>query len=337
MYQLDDLDRGLLHALHVNGRAPFSHIAEALDVSTQTVARRYRRLRALASLRVIGLTDPQRTGESLWLARFSATPQAAQDIANSLARRSDTSWVKLASGGTEIVAVVRENNHSLLLHDTPRTTSITAVSAHYILHTYLGGPTAWSGHTTALSEDQQRLLRPPAVAGGSDQPLMAEDASLLAALGRDGRTSHADLATVTKRSPSTVARRLADLQASGAVFFDVEIDPACLGARAEALLWMSVMPARLDEVAGDPRPARRAGVRGGDDRPDQPGGARAVPDPGGAARLPDPPAGHARRDQRHGDRPGPARHQVGGPAEPAGTRRVTSARRPTQAPVAPLG
>ncbi|WP_330277042.1 AsnC family transcriptional regulator [Lentzea sp. NBC_00516] len=250
MYQLDDLDRGLLHALHVNGRAPFSHIAEALDVSTQTVARRYRRLRALASLRVIGLTDPQRTGESLWLARFSATPQAAQDIANSLARRSDTSWVKLASGGTEIVAVVRENNHSLLLHDTPRTTSITAVSAHYILHTYLGGPTAWSGHTTALSEDQQRLLRPPAVAGGSDQPLMAEDASLLAALGRDGRTSHADLATVTKRSPSTVARRLADLQASGAVFFDVEIDPACLGARAEALLWMSVMPARLDEVAG---------------------------------------------------------------------------------------
>ena len=39
---LDDLDRALIHALHIDGRAPFSQIAAALDVSPQTVARRYR-------------------------------------------------------------------------------------------------------------------------------------------------------------------------------------------------------------------------------------------------------------------------------------------------------
>ncbi len=36
----DDLDRGLIHALHIDGRAPFSRIAAVLGVSAQTVARR---------------------------------------------------------------------------------------------------------------------------------------------------------------------------------------------------------------------------------------------------------------------------------------------------------
>jgi DNA-binding transcriptional regulator YhcF (GntR family) len=42
---LDDLDRALIHALHIDGRAPFHRMAAALGVSPQTVARRYRRLR----------------------------------------------------------------------------------------------------------------------------------------------------------------------------------------------------------------------------------------------------------------------------------------------------
>ncbi|WP_157420505.1 Lrp/AsnC family transcriptional regulator, partial [Actinomadura kijaniata] len=43
---LDEIDRGLVHALHLDGRASFGRIAEVLGVSTQTVTRRYRRLRA---------------------------------------------------------------------------------------------------------------------------------------------------------------------------------------------------------------------------------------------------------------------------------------------------
>ncbi|HEY2270636.1 MAG TPA: AsnC family protein, partial [Streptosporangiaceae bacterium] len=40
--QLDDIDRGLVHALQVSGRAPFGVIGEALGVSDHTIARRYR-------------------------------------------------------------------------------------------------------------------------------------------------------------------------------------------------------------------------------------------------------------------------------------------------------
>ncbi|MFE2097462.1 AsnC family protein [Streptomyces sp. PTD9-10] len=40
---LDDLDRALIHALHRDGRAPFSRIAGVLGVSARTIARRSRR------------------------------------------------------------------------------------------------------------------------------------------------------------------------------------------------------------------------------------------------------------------------------------------------------
>jgi DNA-binding Lrp family transcriptional regulator len=250
MTTLDAVDRALIHALHLDGRAPFTKIGEVLGVSTQTVARRYRRLRAEASLRVVGVPDPQRAGQAEWMVRLTATPHTAQDLAHALARRSDTAWIKLMSGGTEICVNVQTpaaSDHSLLLRDIPRTASITAVSAHQLLHRYFGGPTAWLGRAHALDAAQIAALTP--VLPGPGKPLTGEDDALLAALQRDGRASLAELAAATGWSAATVARRLADLQAGGTVFFDLEIDPALLGATTQALLWMAVAPAHLDEVA----------------------------------------------------------------------------------------
>ncbi|WP_432013660.1 Lrp/AsnC family transcriptional regulator [Streptomyces cucumeris] len=252
---LDDVDRGLLHALHLDGRAPFTRIAAVLGVSTQTAARRYQRLRTRAGLRVVGLPDPHRAGQTQWLVRLAATPATAQPLARALARRADTSWVRLTSGGTEIVTVVHaprgaDASRSMLLRDIPRTAGITAVTAHLILHSYLGGPTAWRGHLRVLDDDQRRRLTPPLAGPVADAPpLTPADRALLDALHLDGRAGHAELATVTGWSTATVARRLADLRARGTLFFDVEFDDALLGVTTQALLWMAVAPSRLDEVA----------------------------------------------------------------------------------------
>jgi DNA-binding Lrp family transcriptional regulator len=249
MTTLDDVDRALIHALHLDGRAPFTKIGDVLGVSTQTVARRYRRLRAEASLRVVGLPDPQRAGQAEWMVRLTATPNTARDVALALARRANTAWVKLVSGGTEIcvnVSTPAASDHSLLLRDIPRSASITAVSAHQLLHRYFGGPTAWLGRAQALDASQVAALTP--AISGDGKPLTGDDAALLAALQRDGRASLAELATATGWSAATVARRLADLQAGGTVFFDLEVDTGSLGATTHALLWMSVAPAHLDEV-----------------------------------------------------------------------------------------
>jgi len=250
MTTLDAVDRGLIHALHLDARAPFTKIGDVLGVSTQTVARRYRRLRAEASLRVVGLPDPQRAGQAEWMVRLTATPHTAQELAHALARRADTAWIKLMSGGTEICVNVHTpaaSDHSLLLRDIPRTASVTAVSAHQLLHRYFGGPTAWLGRAQFLDAAQVAALTP--AFSGDGKPLTGDDNALLAALQRDGRASLAELSAATGWSAATVARRLADLQAGGTMFFDLEIDPAPLGATTQALLWMAVAPAHLDRVA----------------------------------------------------------------------------------------
>lgn len=285
---LDELDRALIHALRIGGRAPYSRLAEALEVSAQTVARRYQRLRAHAGLRVVGVLDARTAGQAQWLVRLTAGPHAAQDLARSLARRADTSWVKLTSGGTEITTIINTSmypaENSLLLRDIPRTAAITAVSAHLLLHVYQGGPRYWSGPGGSLTPEQRRMLdprgaaadpiaaaeasgaaaagygaapapssppSPPAVGGAGSRPypLTPSDHGLLAGLRQDGRASHAELAAGTGLSPATVARRLADLEAAGALFYDVEVDAVLLGAPAQALLWMSVAPADLHDVA----------------------------------------------------------------------------------------
>ncbi|MEU6402568.1 AsnC family transcriptional regulator [Streptomyces sp. NPDC046985] len=260
---LDELDRALIHALHVDGRASFAHLAAVLAVSPQTVSRRYERLREQAALRVVGLPDPQLTGHEQWLLRLTADPDTALDLAYALVRRPDTSWVYLTGGGTEIVAVLETplgtaHGHSLLLRELPPSVGLTAVSAHHLLHPYLGWRTPWRMSANALTPRQQRMLGGTRFAGHGGTPpadpcrqvrLSPADHALMDALRRDGRAAVAELAADTGWSPATVSRRLDCLRACGAVFFDIEIDPALLGGSVKVLLWMSVAPAHLDEVA----------------------------------------------------------------------------------------
>jgi len=255
---VDELDHRILHALRLDGRVAFSRIAEVLDVSTQTVTRRYRRLSSEMALRVVGVVNPQRTYREQWILRLTASPGAAQRVAQSLARRDDTTWVRRMSGGNEICFVTITSSaahHSLLFREIPSAASITEVSAHRLLHTYLGGPTAWRGHTAALTEGQQKQLRQALdAADGTDgreglASLTRADWRLLTTLQRDGRVSYADLAAQTGLSPSTVTRRLAALQADAILSFDVEIGPEAYGITTQVLLWISVAPAHLNRVA----------------------------------------------------------------------------------------
>jgi DNA-binding Lrp family transcriptional regulator len=258
--RVDELDHCIIHALRIDGRAPFSRIAEVLDVSTQTVARRYRRMSSELSLRVVGVVNPWRPSGEKWILRLTASPNTAERVAQSLARRNDTTWVRRMSGGSEICLVTATNSaahHSLLLHEIPRAPSITGVSAHRLLHTYLGGPTAWQGHTRALTNEQQEQLRQTLDSSdGADEhepltSLTQADWHLLEALQRHGRISYTDLAAETGLSSSTVTRRLAALQAGGMLTFDIEIGAEVYGITTQALLWMSVAPAHLNQTARD--------------------------------------------------------------------------------------
>jgi DNA-binding Lrp family transcriptional regulator len=116
-------------------RASFRQLAAVLDVSGQTIARRYRRLTETASLRVYGLIGGPRAGWADWLVRLQAAPGSAQRIADTLAQRPDTRWVRLYSGGTEIVCTLQacspEQRNALFLHGLPGSRHVTAITALY--------------------------------------------------------------------------------------------------------------------------------------------------------------------------------------------------------------
>jgi DNA-binding Lrp family transcriptional regulator len=267
--QLDEVDRQLLHALVVAPRASFRVLAGVLGVSDQTVARRYRRLAEAVGLRVFGLVHGPNAGWVSWLVRIQAAPGSAQRIADTLAQRDDTWWVRLYSGGTEIFCVLHartpEQRNALFLRGLPGSRHVTGITAHSVLHVFT--PVEYIGYAGALSDAQQAALR----AAGPDQApaevvafsalgapgagaawaqgratLRAEDDPLLAELARDGRATVAELAAATRWHESTVRRRIEELRLAGLLYFDIDIDDAALGVDVSVMLWLKIDPACLD-------------------------------------------------------------------------------------------
>ncbi|MEV7598789.1 Lrp/AsnC family transcriptional regulator [Kitasatospora sp. NPDC089797] len=276
----DELDRRLVHALQIDGRAPFSTVAAVLGVSDRTVARRYARLRSVGALRVLGGIDPTALGAVLWLLRVRCAPSASVAVAEALARRPDTSWVSLTSGGTEITCVVRTesaaDSEALLLDRLPRTPRVEGVSAHSVLHSFYGGPDSLIAKLGPLDAEAVAALSPPPAPPLPPVPPVAQhpgpvrlddgDRKLLAALAADGRTGTERLATVTGWSPTTVRRRMAELRERGVLYLDIDCDARLLGYGGRTLLWLSVAPPHLEEaglaLAGHPEVAFAAATTG---------------------------------------------------------------------------
>jgi DNA-binding Lrp family transcriptional regulator len=248
---LDAVDRQIIHILSIEPRASFRTIADVTGISDQTAARRYRRLCESAGLRVLGVPEGSRLGWTDWFVRLQTTPGGADSTAEALARRPDTRWVHLASGGTEIICTLQarteEQRDALFLRGLPGSRRVTQISAHSILHNFTPGP--WRQATRALSPSQLEKL-PPAVR--QDAParghLLAEDEPLLAELARDGRASNAAIATAIHWHESTVRRRIDELRRCGLLYFEVDVDNQAQGLNAHAVLWLSVEPARLEEA-----------------------------------------------------------------------------------------
>jgi DNA-binding Lrp family transcriptional regulator len=249
---LDGVDERIVHGLVVEPRVPFRILAQVAGVSPQTAARRYRRLQDVASLRVSGRVAAPRAGWSDWYVRLHCVPGAAAAIAAALARRADTRWVVLASGGTEIICSLQARSpgqrDEFLLDRLPASRRVVGLTAHSLLKNY--SRPAWSRLTRALTDAECGLLSqvPQGTPGAPRGPLDAHDERLLDALTADGRASSAALALTTGWHESTIRRRIAELRCNGILQFDVDIDEAVFGVTTYAMLWASIDPGRLDDV-----------------------------------------------------------------------------------------
>jgi DNA-binding Lrp family transcriptional regulator len=250
---VERLDRQIVHCLLQDGRLSFRRIAEVLDVSEQTVARRLRAMLSDGAVRVQALPDARATGLRAWFVRMQCRPDAAAALADAMAARDDVSWVSVTSGGSEIVCVARSNPdlaRGSVLHRLPRTSQVLSFTAFTVLHIHTGSDTRWMALDDPLTESQIAALRtehrPPNRARRSG--LQSDDAPLLAELARDGRAGVVALARATGWPQSRVSARLDELLNAGLLEVKIDLAPAQFGYRTTAYLWLTVTPGELAET-----------------------------------------------------------------------------------------
>ncbi|QIS13894.1 Lrp/AsnC family transcriptional regulator [Nocardia arthritidis] len=253
---LDLLDQQIVHALVTDPRIAFARLGSILGVSEQTVARRYRSLRQRGMLHICGMVNAVPLGSTRWLLRLQSTPDKALRLAEALARLPDVSWVSLLSTGSEVTCVIRprtiEQRDRLLLNTLPKASQVTGLRAYEMMHRFEMDE-EWPRFGHLLTPDQLRALGPrraPRDDTGPDAPveLSASDEVMLAALARDGRAPYAQLAAETGWSPTRVARRMAELQKAGVLYFDIDFAAERMGYTVRATIWLHVRPALLDAV-----------------------------------------------------------------------------------------
>ncbi|CPR09826.1 AsnC family transcriptional regulator [Mycobacterium bohemicum DSM 44277] len=252
---IDAMDAQILHALQLAPRVSFRRIASVVGATEQTVARRYHRLRRDGVVRVVGLENRWVDGEASWVCRIRAAPERVSQLADALVRRPDVSHANVLAGWTDLVCVIRAplgNGREDLLRLLPRTTAVTDITIDLLLHAF-GDPanTPWTGYGHPLSERQAaQILAERTCAVSRDQPTLpaAEDRPILEALAEDGRTPQAKLAARTGWSVARVGRRLAALEACGALLYDVDVLPERLGHQLSCMLWLTVAPRDIERV-----------------------------------------------------------------------------------------
>src|ERR1700727_2177019 len=207
---IDELDRQVLQALQLDGRASFRLIGQVLGVSENTVARRYRNLCTLG-LRTVARAVPARLGHTEWIMRIQVTPDAATSLAQSLAQLPETGYVSIGGAGTEIhcgiTAPATGEDDAPLLPSLHRMNRVTGINGHCLLHVYDGDPPLWTTKHRPPPPDQHAALAPPAHREAEPDAEPADldeaDRSLIAALADSARATYPQLAAATGLASST--------------------------------------------------------------------------------------------------------------------------------------
>jgi DNA-binding Lrp family transcriptional regulator len=220
---LDELDRGVVHALQIHPRAPWTLVGDVLGVNPVTVARRWQRLEEAG---LAWVTAYPRLSDSrivvTGIVEVDTEPGVAEDVARALAAEHAVANVKITAGGRDVVTAVQTRDLDELAHLTTllfqRTPGVRATRTHVST----GVPTEGSrwrlrsldAAQCARIEASQASDNPPDAGTGTTAPWDDLDAQILELLSSDGRMSIRALATATGVGLTTVRRRLQSLLAS---------------------------------------------------------------------------------------------------------------------------
>lgn len=248
----DSLDRRVISALQIDGRASWHRIAAALGEPERTVVRRGTRLLDSGLVRVGARTAHGRPTT----VAVRCAPGSARVTATALARRPDCVFAHLLTGTWDCLAELhcpRERLPALIMDDLPGLPGVVRTSTLPVLR-HVRTIREW--HTGLLTPAEIAALADPEPPAGAVTGLSRADHLLLTALAEDGRRTYDELARVTGVSEATARRRLGALRRAGRVRIRAVVEPRVLGLPVEAVLWIRAEPAAVTTVtealAGSP-------------------------------------------------------------------------------------
>ncbi|WP_053386135.1 Lrp/AsnC family transcriptional regulator [Leucobacter japonicus] len=244
---LSELDRRIVGALQVDGRAAWSSIARALDEPLRTVTRRGKELLESGIVTVVGLRNLGPT----CVIEIACTPARLSTLADELSQHPGVVYVFTLANPSRLIIEVHEQAFDLAtmtLTVIPQHAGVTEVSATPVLR-YFKTNADW--RPAILSDAETAHLGAPRrseESTASPQPLDGPDDAIVSALERDGRTGIAELADLAAVTEPTARKRLTDLQERGAFATRVIIDPARLGFDVETCLRVTCAPQHVGRV-----------------------------------------------------------------------------------------
>ncbi|NYD77454.1 Lrp/AsnC family transcriptional regulator [Arthrobacter cupressi] len=245
--ELDGLDRRIVAALQVNGRASWRRIAEVLGESFSTVTRRGMALLESGTVRVAGLVTLGPTH----LVEVQCEPAKLAGIAEELAKDPDANFLYALTSPTRLLFEVQARPgrlSSLVLEELPALDGVTQVNAWPLLE-YFRTVAEWhpgpvtAEETAALQDFPVPVTRPSASAILDDV-----DTRLVQLLVEDGRVPVAELGEAVGLSAPAVRRRLNTLFENGNLSVRAIVEPADIGLPIEAVIWVRTAPADVADV-----------------------------------------------------------------------------------------
>lgn len=248
-HRVDELDRRIIGALQIDGRASWLRIARILGENERTVARRGARLLDSGAMRVTGV-QLKATGTILALA---CTPGHVRMCSRAISARPETVWAHMLAGSHDIVAEVSYSNAqetTFLLEELPAIAGVRS-SATYPILRYLRTAHQWRPGLLTDSECEELEAAMPAGqrlrAGGVDGA-SPTDRLMHAALVEDGRRSYEELARLAGISEATARRRVEQMRQNGQLVVRAVVDPAMLGLPTKAMIWLRTSPRELEPL-----------------------------------------------------------------------------------------
>mgnify|MGYP001431474748 CR=1 FL=1 len=249
--KLDETDRLVAAALQVNGRATWGDIARAINLPERTVTRRGQRLFARGLVRVSMYVDPMRALHArAVILRIKTEDAELWSVARTLARRADASSVSVLEGSNDIAAMLLPRDEasvrSLLFKELPSIAGTKTINVTTVFKFFRSGHD-WQPDLLTASQARMLDVPGPTEVDPADS-LSKEEEQLITLLLRDGRMPVAQLARSLGANITTTRRRMDSLAARGLMHPRTEVVPRVFGLGLEALVWLRVPLAKLEEV-----------------------------------------------------------------------------------------